>query len=168
MSAEAQKKEKKNLYVVHLIIMAIIMVGFRLVPPPGTVTTYGMAVLGVFLGLVYGWTFIDLLIPSVAGAIILATTGYGSVQDVLVAMFSNSTVIMMIFGVFAFMAIQQSGAGDWAVAKLLGSKLAKKSPVMILEIFFLIFILGNICGIVWFLYFALMPLMANMLQKVWL
>ncbi len=165
MSAEAQKKEKKNLYVVHLMMMAIIMIGFRLIPPPGAVTTYGMAVLGVFLGLVYGWTFVDLLIPSVAGTIILATTGYGSVQDVLIAMFSNSTVIMMIFGVFAFMAIQQSGAGDWAVAKLLSSKLAKKSPVMILEIFFLIFILGNICGIVWFLYFALLPLMASMLQK---
>lgn len=165
MTTEAKTKEKKNLYVVHLLVMAVIMIGFRLVPPPGTVTAYGMAVLGVFLGLIYGWTFIDLLIPSIAGAIVLATTGYGSVQEVLVAMFSNSTVIMMMFGVLAFMAIQQSGAGDWAVAKLLSSKLAKKSPVMILEIFFLIFILGNICGIVWFLYFALLPLMADMLQK---
>ena len=160
-----EKKEKKDLYALHIVIMAVIMFGFRLLPAPGTVTPYGMAVLGVFIGLVYGWTFIGLMIPSLFGAVTLATTGYGTVQDVFIAMFSNPTVLMMLFGVFAFMAIQQSGAGDWAVAKLLSSKLAKKSPVMVLEIFLMIFILGNICGIVWFLYFALLPLMANMLLK---
>lgn len=156
---------KKDLFGVHLLVMLVIMACFRFAPPPGTVTPYGMAVLGVFIGLIYGWTFINLLIPSLVGAVMLATTGYGSVQDVFIAMFSNATVLMMLLGVLAFMAIQQSGAGDWAVAKLLGSKLARKSPIMILEVFFLIFILGNICGIVWFLYFALMPLMANMLLK---
>ena len=164
MGTEA-KKEKKDLYALHIVIMAVIMFGFRLLPAPGTVTPYGMAVLGVFIGLVYGWTFIGLMIPSLFGAVTLATTGYGTVQDVFIAMFSNPTVLMMLFGVFAFMAIQQSGAGDWAVAKLLSSKLAKKSPVMVLEIFLMIFILGNICGIVWFLYFALLPLMSNMLLK---
>ncbi len=118
MGTEA-KKEKKDLYALHIVIMAVIMFGFRLLPAPGTVTPYGMAVLGVFIGLVYGWTFIGLMIPSLFGAVTLATTGYGTVQDVFIAMFSNPTVLMMLFGVFAFMAIQQSGAGDWAVAKLL-------------------------------------------------
>lgn len=39
MEAEA-KKEKKDLYALHIIIMAVIMFGFRLLPPPGTVTPY--------------------------------------------------------------------------------------------------------------------------------
>ena len=156
---------KKDRTYLHFIIMAAIMILFRFVPAPGAITAYGMAILGIFIGLIYGWTFIGLLIPSLTGAVLLATTEYGTVQDVLIAMFSNSTVLMMLVGILAFLAIQQSGAGDWAVAKLLNSKMAKKSPVMILEIFFLIFILGNICGIVWFLYFSLLPLMSNMLLK---
>lgn len=160
--SEAKKKDRSYL---HFIVMVAVMVLFRFIPGPGGVTAYGMAILGIFIGLIYGWTFMGLLIPSLTGAVLLATTGYGSVQDVLIAMFSNSTVLMMLVGILAFLAVQQSGAGDWAVAKLLSSKMAKKSPVMILEIFFLIFILGNLCGIVWFLYFSLMPLMSNMLLK---
>ena len=162
MSEKAQKKDR---YAIHLFVTLIIMAVFRFIPPPGSVTSYGMAILGVFIGLIYGWTFIGLLIPSLFGAVMLATTGYGSVEQVFIAMFSNSTVLMMLVGVLAFLAIQQSGAGDWLVAKILGSKLAKKSPVMLLEIFLLIFVLGNNCGMVWFLYFALIPLMSNMLLK---
>ena len=161
----SETKQKKDLYPLHFCLTVIIMVVIRFVPPPESVTPYGMAVLGIFIGLIYGWTFIGLLIPSLVGAVILATTGYGSVEKVFIAMFSNSTVLMMVVGVLAFLAIQQSGAGDWAVAKLLGSKFAQKSPVMVMELFFLIFILGNICGIVWFLYFSLLPLMSTMLTK---
>lgn len=156
---------KKDRTYLHFIIMMAIMVLVRFIPAPGSVTNFGMAILGIFIGLIYGWTFIGLLLPSLTGAVILGTTEYGTVQDVLIAMFSNSTVLMMLIGILAFLAVQQSGAGDWAVAKLLNSKLAKKSPVMIMEIFFLIFVLGNICGITWFLYFSLMPLMSEMLLK---
>lgn len=161
----AEAKEKKSMYLIHCIVMVAIAFVFRLLPCPGTVTPYGMAVLGVFVSLIYGWTFIDLLIPSLFGAVALAMTGYGSVQDVFLAMFANSTVLMMMFGVLAFAAVEQTGAGDWMIAKLLGSSLAKKSPVWVVEIFFLIFIIGNIIGIVWFLYFALLPLMYKMLLK---
>ncbi len=159
------KKKSVSKYAIHFTVMVLLTFGFRLLPPPGSVTEYGMAVAGVFVGLVYGWTFIGLLIPSLFGAVALATTGYGSCQDVFVAMFSNSTVLMMLVGVLAFMAVQQSGAGDYIIAKLLSSKLIRKSPVMMLEIFFLIFIVGNVVGIVWFLYFALLPLMNSMLLK---
>lgn len=65
----------------------------------------------------------------------MGTTDYGSVQDVFVAMFSNSTVLMMLVGILAFAAIEQTGAGDWLVAKLLNSKIAKKSPIFIVENF---------------------------------
>lgn len=95
----------------------------------------------------------------------MGTTDYGSVQDVFVAMFSNSTVLMMLVGILAFAAIEQTGAGDWLVAKLLNSKIAKKSPIFIVEIFLFIFYLGNIIGLCWFLYFAMLPLCAEMLLK---
>lgn len=103
--------------------------------------------------------------PEPFGAIVMGTTDYGSVQDVFVAMFSNSTVLMMLVGILAFAAIEQTGAGDWLIAKLLNSKIAKKSPIFIVEIFLFIFYLGNIIGLCWFLYFAMLPLCAEMLLK---
>ena len=157
--------QKKDKYVLHWAVMVIIAFGFRFLPCPETVTPYGMAVLGIFISLIYGWTFLGLLGPSLFGAVIMGTTGYGPVQNVLIAMFSNSTVLIMLIGILAFMAVEQSGTGDWMVAKLLNSQLAKKNPVFILEILLIIFFLGNICGIIWFLYFGMMPLISEMLLK---
>ena len=153
------------MHLVHFVIMAMIPVIMGLLPAPAPITPYGMKVLGVFLSLIYGWTFINLLIPSLFGAVALALVGYGTVDQVFLAMFSNTTVFMMLFGVLCFGAIEQSGAGDWVVAKLLGSKLAKKSPVMVIEVFFFLFWIGQQIGLSWFLYFALLPLMYKMLLK---
>ncbi len=164
MSAET-KQGFQHKYLLHTIVMVVIAFGFRFLPCPGSVTPYGMAVLGIFISLIYGWTFLGLLGPSLFGALAMGTTDYGSVQDVFVAMFSNSTALMMLVGILAFAAIEQTGAGDWMVAKLLNSKLAKKSPVFIVEIFLFIFYLGNIIGLTWFLYFAMLPLCADMLLK---
>ena len=161
----AATSAKRSSYPLHFIIMLALMFCFRFIPPPGSVTPYGMAVLGIFIGLIYGWTFINLLIPSLCGAVVLATTDYGTCTDIFVAMFSNSTVLMMLLGVLAFTMVQLSGAGDWLIGKLLSLKIVKKSPIMLLEIFLLIFYIGNNTGLVWFLYFALMPMMGEMFAK---
>lgn len=159
------KEKNKYMHLIHFVIMALIPVVFGFLPAPAPITSYGMKVLGVFVGLIYGWTFIDLLIPSLYGAIALALVGYGTVDQVFLAMFNNSTVLLMLFGVSCFAALEQSGAGDWMVSKLLGSKMAKKSPVMVLEIFFFIFWIAQQTGLGWFVYFALLPLMGKMFLK---
>lgn len=163
--AENIKVEWKHQYVIHTLIMFGITFGFRLIPPPGTVTEYGMAILGIFFGLVYGWTFLGLLYPSLFGAIALTTTGYGNATAVFVAMFSNSTVLMMILGVLAFAAVQYTGAGDWLIGKLLSSKWAQKSPVMIVEVFLLCWMIGFVIGIAWFLIFGVLALISQTLVK---
>lgn len=164
MAAETQTGFKYK-YLVHCIVMIALTFGFRLIPPPETVTPYGMAVIGVFVGLIYGWTFIGLLFPSLFGSLALATTGYGSVTAVYAAMFSNSTTLMMLIGVLAFAAIQYTGAGDWLVSKLLNSKIARKSPIMVVEIFLLVWMIGFVIGIAWFLMFGVLQLFSSTLTK---
>lgn len=153
------------MYAVHLVIMVLIPIVFGFLPAPAPITPYGMKVVGVFASLIYGWTFINLLIPSLFAAVAMALVGYGTVDQVFIAMFTNTTVLMMMFGVLCFGAIEQTGAGDWVAAKLLGSKLAKKSPIMLIELFFIIFFIGQQIGLVWFIYFAMMPLIYKMLIK---
>lgn len=114
--------------ILHTVMMCLVMFGFRYVPAPGAVTEYGMAVLGVFLALVYGWSFIGILWPSLLGIFGLAFAGYGTVEAVALSVMNNSTVFMMMVGSLAFMALMQSKAADVIMAKIMGSKIAQKSP----------------------------------------
>lgn len=56
MDAKAQKKT----YWIHVAIVAIFMFGFRFIPAPAPITSYGMQILGIFIGLVYGWSCCEL------------------------------------------------------------------------------------------------------------
>ena len=42
--------KKSNMWLVHLIVMLLLMFGFRYLPAPAPITPYGMAVLGIFFG----------------------------------------------------------------------------------------------------------------------
>jgi len=151
--------------IIHTAIMVVIMFGFRFVPAPGAVTEYGMAVLGVFLSLVYGWSFIGILWPSLLGMFGLAFTGYGTVEQVALGMFNNSTVFMMMVGSLAFMALLQSKAADYLMAKIMGSSLAQKSPMYTVMIILAATVLINSFGGQMVFYFGIFPIMVSMLKK---
>ena len=63
MSVQTQKSGFSQ--YIHYIITAIIIFGFRFLPNFGPVTDDGMVLLGVFIGAVYGWSFINMLWPSI-------------------------------------------------------------------------------------------------------
>ena len=63
MSVQTQKSEFSQ--YIHYIITAIIIFGFRFLPNFGPVTDEGMVLLGAFIGAVYGWSFINMLWPSI-------------------------------------------------------------------------------------------------------
>lgn len=151
--------------LVHTAIMCLFMFGFRLIPAPTGVSTYGMAVAGVFFALVYGWTFLGILWPSLLGMFGLAFTGYGTVEKVAVTMFSNSTVLMMLLGILSFAVLAQSGAADYIMAKLLGSKLGKKSPTMLISVILFAALLGSCLDMSMVLYFGIFPIMITTVKK---
>lgn len=63
--------EKSNTaaYYIHSAIGVAIMVLFGLIPPPAPITPVGMSVLGIMLGLIYLWTFVDMVWPSFAAMV---------------------------------------------------------------------------------------------------
>lgn len=64
--------EKKSIkYYIHIAIMILIMFGFGKLPAFGPVTPLGMNIIGVFLGLLYGWSCVDLICPSMVGILSL-------------------------------------------------------------------------------------------------
>lgn len=168
MANQIMEKEKIDVNgktLLHTAVMCVLMFGFRFIPPIGTVTEYGMAVLGVFLALIYGWSFIGLLWPSLLGMFGLAFAGYGTVEQVALAMFNNSSIFMMMVGSLAFMALMQSKAADWMMAKIISSPIAKKSPIYAVMIIFAATLLINSFGGQMIFYFGIFPIMVATIKK---
>ena len=122
-------KAKKDLIYVHAVVIIAFMFLFRFIPAPAPITPYGMQVLGVFIGLLYGWCVAGNLIwPSLLAIAAMATTDYGGGMAVVGSLFSNASVTMIIFGSFLMGPISESGVGDWLMAKMLSTKLVAGKP----------------------------------------
>lgn len=60
----------------HAAAFFLLTFGIRLLPPGGR-QRHGHEGLGVFLGLLYGWSFIGFAWPSMISLVALGFTGYG-------------------------------------------------------------------------------------------
>ena len=137
----------KSLYVVHIVIIFALMFGFRFLPAPSPITPYGMAVIGIFLGLIYGWTISsgNMVWPSMLAMAALATTEFGGGAEVMAAAFGNYTVVMNITVGFIMGPLAAAGVGDYLMAKIVNWKVVAGKPWLITGIIlFGIYVLGLI------------------------
>ena len=67
-------KVKNMSYLINSIIGIALMFGIPLIPPIEPLTKIGMQLGGIFIGLVYLWSTVDLLWPCLLGIIALAFT----------------------------------------------------------------------------------------------
>ncbi len=143
MAPQTEKtlKPKMSLYPVHIVIIFILMFGFRFLPAPAPITPYGMAVIGIFAGLIYGWTISasNLVWPALLAMAALATTSYGGGAQVMAAAFGNYTVVMSIAIGFTMGPLAASGVGDYLMAKIVNWKVLAGKPWLIT----FILLLGN-------------------------
>lgn len=68
----AKQQGKSNTFYLHCLIGLLLMFGPWLIPPFEPVTPIGMRILGIFLGLIYMWTFVGSLWPSLLGILAMA------------------------------------------------------------------------------------------------
>ena len=145
MSDETVKRKSIMIYV-HLTIMILIMFCFRLLPPFLAMTPAGMAVLGTFLGWLYGICFCDMCIACLLGFIAISFTGIMPISDYYKAGFGNDTVLLIIFGMF-FMGglIAKFDLTNLLIQKIFQIKFLYKKPwilsggLLILSYFICIF-----------------------------
>lgn len=90
-------------YYIHSFICLLIMFGFGFLPPMEPLTPLGMRLIGIFLGLLYGWIFIDIVWPSMAGLLALMVVG-GMKPGALFNRSFGDPIVMMMFFIFVFCA----------------------------------------------------------------
>ena len=81
------KKQYTPRQVIDMVIVAFMMFGFGYVVPPfATITEMGMRILGIFLGLIYGYTVWSIVPVSIMG---IVAFGMGTAGGVLLAKVMN-------------------------------------------------------------------------------
>lgn len=101
--AAAPKKAVSPLYLAHTAICLIIMFGFGQLTPFEPLTPLGMNLIGIFLGVLYGWIFIEIVWPSLLGLLALMLIGGMKPVQLLNKSFGDPMVQMMFF-IFVFCA----------------------------------------------------------------
>ena len=127
------------------LILAI-MIGVGLIPAVEPVTQFGMQVLGVFLGCIYGWTIGQTIWPSVVALVILGCSGELTVDGVLASAYGNSTLLLVVWSVVFCFVIERCGLLDLIARFILSRKLATRGPWILCAMFYAASaILGALC-----------------------
>lgn len=144
MSTNVQQGNKPIEFV-HVSIVFLFMFAFRFILPPEPITAYGMNVLGIFLGVIYGWSFCGLLWPSLLALVAMGVSQYGNEMAVWAAAFGNSTAVLTLVSMLLFGALQATKTTDWLVNTLTNLKFAQGKPWMLtFLLLFVPFILGTV------------------------
>ena len=139
-------KEKTKRHYIHSFLILAIMIGVGLIPAVEPVTQFGMQVLGVFLGCIYGWTIGQTIWPSVVALVILGCSGELTVDGVLASAYGNSTLLLVVWSVVFCFVIERCGLLDLIARFILSRKLATRGPWILCAMFYAASaILGALC-----------------------
>ena len=136
MSSTENAKNDGIVKIVKFAIMMALMVGIGMLEPFGQITPMGMKVLGVFVGTLFGWMFLDFIVSSTVGLVFLGLSGYTTVLGAFQTGISDMVVMNMLIA-FAFVALLDELNLTGAMANwLLGLKFVNGRPWMVVALLF--------------------------------
>lgn len=161
MTTEKSKCNNK-LYYIHSAITLLLMFGFQFIPPVEPLTLLGMQVLGIFLGLLYAWTFVDFTWPSLMGMVALGLTGYAPMTTIFAQGFGADLAILVFFSFVLSSYLSKVGLtqiiANWFISRPIN---IGRPWVLALMIFLSAYFLGAVMSltatiiIIWSIYYKL-------------
>lgn len=135
-------------YYVAITISGLLMFCFHLLPEFSTVTTTGLWVIGIFLGLIWGWSTCGLLVPSIMGLVAFGFSGlYNGVTAAFSAGIGNQNTLILLVMFVILGVLQISGITKWMAVKLTSMKVAKGRPwILVFILFFTAYLLQGLSG----------------------
>lgn len=130
-----RKVDRKTL---HAIIAIAIMALFRFIPAPAPVTAHGMAVFGIFIGVIYAWVTCESAWPSFVGLMFLAvtTTSYDTVMAAVQAGVKNQNILTCISTLFVAAILATTATGKWLGQWIISRPVLKGRPYLMIATFF--------------------------------
>lgn len=138
-----QTKTKPS-YWIHVIITLILMLGIGYLPAPDPITPFGMKIIGIFVGMIYGWSVLDQIWPSLLGLIMLAIVDYDTMANIILDGWGSTTVWSIILILIFSEAVSQAGITNWLAIKLIDHKVFHGRPWLFTSVLiFTAFILSS-------------------------
>lgn len=128
MSAATAPAAKNTSYYVKALITVVIMFGFGQLPPIEPITPLGMNIVGIFIGLLFGWMTIGLIWPSILGCVALVLIGGMKVADVLAGGWGSTTQMLIFFMIVVAGIVEQSGVSRFIAMFLITRKWVLGKP----------------------------------------
>ena len=125
---------KKN---IHIIIGLAIIAVFWVIPPIGSINEVGMRCVGIFLGMVYLWSIVDIGWPSLLGLILLGCSGFADFTTVFTTAFGNNTVLQCMFVLILFGALDEYGCSQYIAQWFVTRKIFKGRPYVFIGMYYL-------------------------------
>lgn len=115
-------------WYINSAITLLLMFGIGHLPPVGALTPVGMDILGIFIGVVYGWTTVELIWPSLVGFFALGFTDITTMQNLFIMGFGNDVWVFMLL-MFIFMAfLEHAGVTNFLCNWIISRKFLKGRP----------------------------------------
>lgn len=120
--------ENKKFYMVILISFLIMILVGR-IPPFGAMTPFGMQLLGVFVGCIFGWLFSIIIPVSLMGIAVTGLVVNGQTVDSMMTSVQSLNMVLMVFWAFLFVyTLDKCELLEFITNKIMGVKLCSKSP----------------------------------------
>ncbi len=134
MGTVVQEKRSYKPFI-HVVIMMSLMLFVRYIPPVGSITPLGMATLGIFVGIIYGWSTLGMIFPSFIG---IMAFGFleGNTVRAAVSTALGDRITIIIFLLFLVSAlVEKAGLSDWIARWCITRKFAAGRPWVIAIMF---------------------------------
>lgn len=136
MSANLKEDKQVSMikYYVNSAITILLIFGFQFLPAVKPITPYGMQMVGIFLGMIYGWSTVGIVWPSLVGLIALGFSKYSgySVVNAFKEGYGGDTFLFIFFVLTFAAVIDKSGVTRVMAKWMVSRKIAKKRPYVLL------------------------------------
>jgi len=115
-------------YYIHSLIGIALMFGFGFLPPFEPLTPIGMKYIGILLGLIYLWSLVEMLWPSILGLAAVVFTQQISGTEITAKAFGSDTIILVILALAVIYALTNTGCFDYIINWFLQRKIFQGHP----------------------------------------
>lgn len=146
MSTQSPKalKPRSKTYYIHAAIGLLFMFGFGYLPATDPITPMGMEVIGIFIGLVYLFSFCEITWPAIAAIIALGMSSYSTVPAVVASSLGHAVVFQSLMAYIVTGCLQYYGIVEHIARWLLSRKAFKGRPELFMLTYFMTFLLVSI------------------------
>jgi len=160
MKGWGKRMSKSAKTTIHWVIVLILTFGFGFLPPVCEgITPFGMQALGIFLGLIYGWCFLDFLCVSFVSVLAIGLTDYTTVLGAFGKGFSDQLFLMVLLLLMVVGYLEESGLPTLITQWFMTRKVLQGRPYLLFAAIFccsgLLFAMGLSIGAIFLIWVIL-------------